>query len=354
MAGISLKEALAIAARYTDPRDTARGLNTVVLRDGCVRSTNLTSGCEVPCPAVEGIDLAVDCAALRKMVSAIGEGVKLSTLKGRKLSIKGPGVKYTLQSITQATEPTFPAVPEGSWSPVSAKQLEALTAVATMVDVNSNHIYFQGLRLTPKWCAASTSAQLAFAWIDGLVSEGFTCPPAVFADITGDASITIDNDRLYLKSPKTGQVHWSLGLDAPFPDESIEGALVDARGRDRTVAEIKLGDFALLCKQAGVVSDSKVYAFRLELGEGKLALTGHHGAADFNGAIELGGPADGEDRAPVGMDVARLEALSGVILAAGGEGYCIAVSGPLSPVMLWNHGEGAVIVETLCMPMRLE
>lgn len=351
---VSLKDALAIAGRYTEPKDTARGLNTVVLRDGFVRATNLTSGCEVPCPAVEGLDVAVDCAALRKMIAAIGEGVALSVVKGRKLRVKGPGVKYDLQAIPAANEPTFPTVPEGSWTDVSADQLEALAALASVVDVNSNHTYFQGLRLTPKWCAATTSAQLAFAWIEGLVGEGFTCPPAVFADIAGDAAITIDDSRLYLKGAQTGQVHWSLGLDAQYPDESIEGALSDARGRDRTVAEIKLGDLALLCKQAAVVSDSKVNACRMTLAEGKLALTGSQNAADFNGAIELAGEADGEDRPAVGIDVTRLEALAGVVHAAGGEGYCIAVSGPLSPVLLWNHGDSAVIIETLCMPMRLE
>ena len=354
MEGVGLKEALAIAARYTDPKAADRNLHVVVLRDGVVRATNHSSGCEIPCPTVAGIDLAVDCAALRKMVGAIGDGAKLAKGKGRKLTVTGAGVKYTLQAIPEANEPPFPKVPTGDWTGVTKEQMSALSQIANVVDEKSSQASFQGLRLTEHWCGAATTSTVAFAWISGLVSEGFTSPPAVFDDINAAAELCVSNHRLFVRGEKTGQVRWSLGLTADFPDESISSALVDARARDRTVVQIHLPDLALLCKQASVVSDSKAHAFKLAFGDEHLTLEGKQGVADFSGQVPIGSVSQAtEAEKTVGINAAWLELHSDVVGSAGGDAYFVAVAGPTSPVMMWNSG-APVTIETLIMPMRLE
>jgi hypothetical protein len=353
MDGVDLKDALAIAARYTNPKDTERSLHVVVLRDGVVRATTHITGCEIPCPAVVGIDLAVDCAALRRMVGAIGDGVKLSTGKGRKLVLEGAGVKYTLQAVPQASEPKFPKAPEGGWIGVTKEQMSALSQIATVVDEKSTHVPFHGVRLTEHWCGAATTSTVAFAWIAGLVEKSFTCPPAVFEDINAAAELCLDPQRLFLRGEKTGEIRWSLGLDASFPDESISTVLTDARGKERIVAQVRLTDLALLCKQAAVVADNKAQSFKLTMESKQLVMEGKQGVADFLGQVPVEGTSEAEGvDGVVGIDASRLELLSGVVASAGGDMF-IAVAGPTSPVMIWNH-DAPVIIETLTMPMRLE
>lgn len=356
MDALSLKDALAVAARYTDPKGSDRNLHVVVLRDGFVRATNHTSGCEIPCPEAAGVDLAVDCAALRKMVNAIGDGVKLTKGKGRKLHVKGAGVEYKLASIPASSEPSFPDVPEAGWREVTKEQMVALGQISQVVDPKSSQTAFHGVRLTENWCAAATSSMMAFAWtalVDG-EADRFTVPPEVFDDMGRAAELTVADDRLFLRDAKSGQVRWSLGLGPDWPDDSLAAAIKDAREKDRAVAVVKLGDLGLLCKQAAVVAESKVHAFRMVADADGVQLEGRQGVADFKGRVPVSDftPAS-EAASEVGIDPSRLAMVCNIVEAAGGDVYYLTMAGPLSPILVWNHG-APVAIETLTMPMRLE
>ena len=354
MSGVSLTEALAIAARYTDPKQSGQGLHVVVLRNGRVRATNHMSGCEIPCEAVEGLDLAVDCAALRRMVAAIGDGVKLAKISGRKLSVTGSGSKFKLQAITASKEPMFPKIPEGAWSDVSRAYLTALSKLASMVDAKSEKPAFTGMRLTPDWCAATDGQSMGYAWIKGLVDAPFTCPPGMFSDLPEDGTLCVDEGKLYLRGVTSGQIRWSTGIDAPFPDDGMVQMLAQARGRDRWTATIELGDLTLLCRQAGVVNEgTSAQTFKLTMQDDALTIQGHHGKAEFNGSTPVTdlAAAKGEVDYFVGVDTKKLETVAALVAAAGGTAY-IAIAGQMNPIMIWNHG-AEVIVETLLMPRRL-
>lgn len=352
---LTLKDALAIASRYAGSKLSGQNMNVVVLRDGMVRATDGISGCEIPCPAVEGLDLAVDAAALRKMVAAIGDDATLKVAKGRKLTVSGPGVRYSLQAIPEGAEPPFPAVPVDGWRAVSRLQVAALGALAGVIDLKAAKPQFQGLRLTPTWAAAASDTMVVFLWAAaGLVDEPFLIPPSLFLDAASDGELATDEGRMYLRT-SDGQVRWALGLALDYPDETIEQVVVMNREMaEREMAQVKIADVALLAKQATAVSDDRALGLRMSLTPSDdgatLRLTGRRDAVDFDGAIA----ADGEVRKEVyvGTRAHALAQLCAVVDAAGGDAHYLSIGSPVNPVMIRNDGE--LVVEGLLLPVRVE
>lgn len=354
---MKLKAALDIAAGYTDLKADHANLHVVVLRDGCVRATDQISGCQIPCDDVDGINLAVDCKALRKMVSAIGKDVTLKKAKGRKLVVSGPGVEYKIKAIPAKDEPEFPDIPDdkAAWAEVTADQIKAIASIADLIDPKGSvtNAAFLGVRIGTDWCAAATNQMMAFAWVPGLVDEGFTVPPAVFDGLASKVDLLVGEDnRLYVRT-ESEQVRWSLGLSGDWPEASLNKALVYGRDQDRHVAKVNLDDIALLASQAEVVAESKAHAFKLTLEAGGLVFEGDRDRADFQGRSDIDDyEAAKKAGGHVGIEPSRLSLLCGVVAAVGGDAY-LSVAGPVQPVMIWNS-EAETIIETLTMPMRLE
>lgn len=346
-----LAEALAVASQYTDskPKNKDIATHTVVVREGMLRATNGLTGCAIPVDGVDGIDLAVDCAQLSRMIKAIAEPT-LTQVKGRAIEIKGGGVKYKLRAVPKKAEPKFPEVPKRGWSTIEPAQTAALAAISGVVDDKNPNQALTGLRLHPHWCAGASNDALAFAWVSGLVKEGFTVPPGVFDGLSGEADLVIKDPRLFIRDRATEQVRWSVGLEADWPDDSLSELIVRTRDGARSTVAVDLGDFGLLCRQAGVVARDRAEAFRLELNKARISITGAQGPADFFGAVEGSDYKPGADKELVGARPDRMTAICAVVKVAGGAAY-LSVGGPMHPVLVW--GGEAPVIEALAMPVHL-
>ena len=348
---MTLQAALDIAARYTDSKNTDNGYNCVLIRDGMVRATNGNSGCEIPCSDVEGIDFALDCAALRKMIKAIGDAA-FKPSKGRKLEITGPGVKYHLKKLPSGSEPTFPDIPKDGWRELSKPAALALAAISTLIDEGVKQQQFAGVRLTPDWCAAAQQVMMGFAWVQGIVDAPFTCPPAVLDDLNSECEVAVVEGKLFVRVGESEHVRWTLGIQMEWPDDSLSSMLANCRGGRRGTASIKLPDLALLCKQASVVADSKVDSFKLRLSGEGLGLSGAQGTGAFDGAIGVEDYTDGEEASRhLGVSPELVQAISTMVAVSGGSTF-VSVADPLSPMMIWST-DTEIAIEGIVMPIRL-
>lgn len=340
---MKLKQALTIAAGHVA---TEGAMACVSLEPGWVRATNGDTG--VACP-VEGlaVTIAVDCAALRKIVDAIGVEPELSEAGG-KLRIKGGGARYTLGSPN--TAPQMPQAPK-KWTELTGMQMAALCAIADAVDRKQPNPALCAVRLTPEWVAAAAHDAAIAAWMKGLVDQPVSALPEVFQGLGGPGGIHVQRRKLWVKD-STGQIRWSQTVVHDWPDKSVQAMISNARsGAARVAKGIDLSELVTLCRRADAVAETRVAPALLTLGA-KVELTAggetKRGERSFKGSIGCDGAAG--SHATVGVSPHRLMRLGRTVGAVEGDKY-ISVGTKFDPILLWGGAE--VIMEALVMPLRI-
>ena len=356
----TLRESLDIVSRYTNDKKSDSGYNVVILRDGKAVATNGEIGCIVPCDAAN-VGLAVDCAALLKMVRAIGTA-EIETAKGRRLIISGGGSKFTISAIPKKSEPPMAAIPgDLMWKKLEASAVRAIIGLIGMTgkERGESNYALSGIRFTADWVAAASSSSLAVAWIAGLVSDSFTAPSEILKDLSGEVSIAIQDRRIFVREEASGQIRWGLGISAEWPDQTVGGVLGSAReAKGRRSCKVDIDDLSVVAKQADVVSGGTLSSFRMTLRTAKVVIEGKNrmgesGTSDFSGSVDVEtGKRKIKSDMHVGFMPAMLCSGADAVKASGGDEYYLSVSGELDPIILWSGG-GDVITEVLSMPQRL-
>tara|TARA_Y100000034_G_scaffold111298_2_gene144281 strand:- start:363 stop:1457 length:1095 start_codon:yes stop_codon:yes gene_type:complete len=357
----TLKDALAIAGRYTDPKKVGEGLAAVVLRDNIVRAHNGMAGVAIPCDDAD-VGMAVNCHALTKMIGAIGSGASMTKIKGRKLAIKGGGSKFTVPAIPKAKEPNFPDDPPAivEWLKLTKEQTAAIAAVAALAPKKDGGTFaMSGLRLTPTWVATATASSVTVAWVQNTVAEPLTIPATVMANLVGEVELTVHGGKLFVREVESGIVRWSLGLTQEWPDRSVDGMIAQAREEDtRVVVGLDMEQLGLLAKQAAVVSEGKLAVFTLTLEPGILTLAGSNkmsdaGHTNFRGAMECTTPEGFDDSRVVGVNPDDVMSACEAATSVDADKYLVSIAAPQSPILMWGHG-GDQIIEALTMPQHIE
>jgi hypothetical protein len=342
-----LRDALTIASKHVGDEHLA----CVVLKPGQVAATNNIAGCVVPCEEVT-IDCAVNCAALLRMVKAIGSGPKLELAKGRKVIVTGEAgtASYTLQAIPEARAPVIPDVPAVGWVEITEAQMTGLCELAGLVEAKAYNQALAGIRLTPSWAAVSALGYTVCLWTAGLTPVPFTAPPGAFLGMGGPGKLLVNSDRLWVQE-SSGQIRWTLGLQADWPDAALQTMVATARAEaGRGSGSVDVAALAALAKQAAAIAETKLDRYDLVLESGNLSLIGgdpsaSYGAATFSGSIPCA--IAGSKR--IGVSVPELEKVASAAALIPGGSMAISVGGPRSPILIW--GGDAVIIEGLVLPV---
>tara|TARA_Y100000034_G_C6872331_1_gene398444 strand:- start:696 stop:1778 length:1083 start_codon:yes stop_codon:yes gene_type:complete len=356
---VSIREALDIVSRYTDDKKADVGYNVVILRGKQAMATNGEVGCIVPCNDAD-VGLAVDCAALLKMVKVIGEA-EVSKGKRRRLIVSGGGSKFTISAIPKKSEPQMAEIPgDLMWHKLSADKVKAIVGLTGMTgkERGESSYALSGVRFTPDWVAVASSSSLAVAWIAGIVSDPFTAPAELLKDLSGDVSIAVTGNRIFVREETTQQVRWGLGIQAEWPDQTVGGVLGAARdAKGRKPCKLDVDDLAVVTKQADVVSGGTLSSFRMTMRSAEVVIEGKNkmgeaGTSDFSGSMKVKNSKKVSKDMQVGFIPGLLYMGCDAVKASAGDECYMSVAGELDPIVLWSGG-GDVITEVLIMPQRL-
>lgn len=357
---VSLRDALDLVSRYTNDKKHDSGYHVVILRGGQAAATNGEVGCIVPCEAAD-VGLAVDCGALLKMVKAIGSP-EIEKAKGRRLVVSGGGSEFKISAIPKKAEPTLADIPgDLLWKTLTGEQVKAIVGLIGMTgkERGESNYALSGIRFTPDWIAAASSSSLSVAWISGTVDTPFTSPSEILKDLSGEVSIAIQQNRIFVREESTGQIRWGLGIQAEWPDQTVGGVLGAARdAKARRSMKVDIGDIVVVSKQADVVSGGTLSSFRMTLKTGELVIEGKNrmgeaGMSNFAGSVDVDtGKKKIKSPMCVGFQPSILCSGADAVKASDGDEYYMSLAGELDPIILWSGG-GDVITEVLVMPKRL-
>ncbi len=340
---LALKQALSIAGRYAG---TENNLDCAVLRDGGLMVTDTFQGVALRCDAVT-VDLAVNVEALKRIVNAIKGPVTLGIAKGRKLTIKGDGVSYTLQAVPDAKVPGMLDGPSGGWSAITASAMEALCAVAPLAATEGP---LRGVCLTPGYVIVATPAVQTVLWETQIVPQACVVRGDLFRGLDGGAEIAIADGKLWIR--QEDQTRWARTYDSDWPDSAFMGAITMVRAAPgRRAASVDIEELAALAKRAQAIA-SKADVFRLGIGDTQLTLSGvveggAYGTRSFDGQIAVTDVRGAIPATLPGVSPYDLEAVAAVM--GKGQRY-ISIGDASESIRVWG---GTPALESLITPRYL-
>jgi len=345
---MDLSNALSIAAKQADAKGGAAGWHACRFDSGSLVASDGVRG--VRCPIETTVKVAVDAAKAKAIIGAL-TGPTL-TVKRNSLHAKAGRSNFKLKGLPASALMALPDEPPATaWTRIDGDKAAAIAVVAELAGKEDMGRYaLSGIRFTPDWVAACCSGALAVAWVPNLVSAAITAPATIFQGLSGDVSFAVADRRIWVREEDTGQIRWSLLLEAEWPDGSVNANLASAReGDNRHKAALDYPALAALAGMALVASDSPADAHRVTFDGGKLDWTYEGKVGRYQGDMDF-------DYTPeaswvIGINATLLGvALKGLIsVSEEGKRY-VSVGGPREALLLWG---GEPIVEMLVLPMVL-
>ena len=322
---MSIRSALNTLVPFVNVKNTLHGHHVVRLDGDSMTATNGVDGCTVPVE-MGGLKACVPFAPLKRVAASVADGAVKLSIRRNKLVAVGTS-RFTFSQV----KPTFDVpAPPADWHPVSALDVAALKAMATIKSESP-----RGIRLAPTWfgSARQSMAIVARRPTFAPLAAPVTISATIANTLTGSQDVHSDGRRVWFREQATGILRWTTPFAYPYPDalgeEIVPSALDD---KSRLSFPVELPQVLDMFKDATLMPGHREVTGTLRVSGESLMFKFGGALGDFAGEVEA---AHAPDTAPIGLAVPNALLLLSALRAATPDS--VAVTLKLCPV----NGAGA-------------